>query len=103
MNNALLALLFVIYCSGSSSEDDLGQLRHAYAALCDCPARLDISRLLTWVMFISPWAQPHRQHDAAEFVQHIAPRIRSPVFSGVWRDSFAFLTRALYVVPSFSP
>ena len=72
MNSALPALLFVIRSSGSSSEDDLGQLRHAYLALCGRPALLDISRLLTWVMFICSWAQPFRQRDVAEFIQHIA-------------------------------
>ena len=54
MNSALLALLYVVHRSGSSSEDDLRQLRHAYLALRERAVHLDISRLLTWVMFISP-------------------------------------------------
>ncbi|CAE7307318.1 unnamed protein product [Symbiodinium sp. CCMP2592] len=90
MNSALNALLFVIHSLGSICEADLGQLRHAYQALLERAAPLDISRLLTWIMFISPWDAPFQQHDVGEFIQHVVMRIRSPLLRGTWQARQAF-------------
>ncbi|CAE7232194.1 unnamed protein product [Symbiodinium sp. CCMP2592] len=106
MNSALNALLFVIYSLGSTCEADLGQLRHAYQALLERAAALDIiSRLLTWIMFISPWAAPFQQHDVGEFLQHIVLRIRSPLFLGLWqaRQEFDNQCRIVDSGPAFAP
>ncbi|CAE7510214.1 unnamed protein product [Symbiodinium sp. CCMP2592] len=105
MNSALNALLVVILSTGSTHEADLGQLRHVYQALRERATPLDISKLLTWVMFISPWATPFQQHDVGEFVQHIAPRIRSPLFVGMWqaRQTFGDHCQVVDSGPAFSP
>ncbi|CAE7202898.1 unnamed protein product [Symbiodinium sp. CCMP2592] len=84
---------------------DIGQLRQVYLTMCARSEPLDISRPLAWIMFISPLQLPYCQHDAAEFAQHIAPRIHSYRFSGVWqaRQVVGALSQTVDSAPAHTP
>ena len=84
MNSLLLALLFALHCHGVSTQADLGRLHGVYDALQQHSGRLDVSKHMHWIMLISPWLQPFRQHDVAEFAQHLVRRLRIPAFQGCW-------------------
>ena len=84
MNSLLLALLFALRCHGVSDQADLGRLRGICDAITLHSGQLDISRHMHWIMLISPWQQPFRQHDVAEFAQHLFHRLRVPSLQGYW-------------------
>ena len=84
MNSLLFALLFALHCHGISDQADIGRLRGICDAIQQHSGRLDISKHMHWVMLISPWPQPFRQHDVAEFAQHLLHRLRVPSLQGYW-------------------
>ena len=84
MNSFLFAVLFVLHYRGISDQAELGRLRGICDAIAQHSGKLDISKHMHWVMLISPWSQPFRQHDVAEFAQHVLHRLRVPSFQGHW-------------------
>ena len=84
MNSLLFALLFALRCHGVSDQAEIGRLRGICDAIQQYSGGLDISKHMHWVMLISPWMQPFRQHDVAEFAQHLLHRLRVPSLQGCW-------------------
>ena len=46
------------------------------------PQHLHLWQLRAWTAFCSEWQEPHLQHDAAEFLQHLAPALHSSTSLG---------------------
>ena len=84
MNSLLFAVLFALRCRGVSDQAEIGRLRGICDAIAQHSGRLDISKHMHRVMLISPWTQPFRQHDVAEFAQHLLQRLRVPSLQGCW-------------------
>ena len=85
MNCLVLALLHHLACLQVASPDELGALRGLHGALSRSTAPIELGKCFTWVMLVNPWPPWLRQSDAAEFLQHLLPRLKLPCFRGSWR------------------
>ena len=82
MNCLVLALLHHLACLQVANPDELGTLRGLHCALNRITAPVELGKCFAWVMLVNPWSHWLRQSDAAEFLQHLLPRLKLPCFRG---------------------
>ena len=60
--------------------------RLALAVLLEATRPVNLLQSPPWQRMLHSWAQPTRQHDAAELLLHLIPLLGPQVFAGVWES-----------------
>ena len=85
LNSLVLCLAWVVLHTPPlrDSLSDCGRLA-LDVVLTGPPGPINLLRCRPWQQLLRHWAQPTRQHDAAELFLHLAPLMGSQVFDGGW-------------------
>ena len=86
-NAALLALLWAsTFASGPSSSEILGHaLARIWSWLRKQANSAPLWRHIAWLSLHGRWQQPHRQHDVAEYLSFLRPKL-GPLVQGDWEN-----------------
>ena len=86
-NAALLALLWAsTFASGPSSSEILGHaLARIWSWLRKQANSVPLWRHIAWLSLHGRWQQPHRQHDVAEYLSFLRPKL-GPLVQGDWEN-----------------
>ena len=60
--------------------------RLALTVLLEATRPINLLQCPHWQRMLHSWAQPTRQHDAAELLMHLIPLLGPQVFAGVWES-----------------
>ena len=87
LNSVTLSIRWsVFFCTSHLQSLLCPHGRHALKVLVDAVSPVNLMRSPPWQRLLHNWAQPTRQHDAAELLLHLTSLLGPQVFDGVWES-----------------
>ena len=84
-NSAVHSLLWAAACSRSGLPMPNLQMLRVLGWACHKPQHVALWKLRPWCALTQQWAQPHRQHDAGEFLQFLGGVFASGTNTDHWQ------------------
>ena len=86
LNSVALSLTWFIHCTPRWQSQLCPTGRLALNAVAEGPFPLNLLRCPPWQRLLQAWAQPTRQHDAAELFLHLSTLLGPQLFAGAWES-----------------
>ena len=86
LNSVAFSLAWFIHCTPRWQSQLCPTGRLALTAVTTGPFPLNLLRCPPWQRLLQEWAQPTRQHDAAELLLHLSTLLGPQLFEGAWES-----------------